>query len=127
MFNTQVTEWHKKMEEARLQELRKGRELVVQKEEIRFLKKLVEEQERTIRSLEEDIVQQNTVRERKLTDLCREMCREVSKAHVHFLLFFTSSFKKNGSSSGISERWSWSAKWTSMRSTRVKFSAVWTR
>lgn len=58
----QVTEWHKKMEEARLQELRKARELVVQKEEIRYLKNLVEEQERTIRSLEEDIVQQNTVR-----------------------------------------------------------------
>lgn len=51
------------MEEARLQELRKGRELVVQKEEIRYLKSLVEEQERTIRSLEEDIVQQNMVRE----------------------------------------------------------------
>ncbi|XP_074489789.1 centrosomal protein of 290 kDa isoform X6 [Sebastes fasciatus] len=58
-----VTEWHKKMEEARLQELRKGRELVVQKEEIRYLKNLVEEQEQTIRSLEEDIVQQNTLRE----------------------------------------------------------------
>uniref|UniRef100_A0A8C5E5P2 Centrosomal protein of 290kDa coiled-coil region domain-containing protein n=1 Tax=Gouania willdenowi TaxID=441366 RepID=A0A8C5E5P2_GOUWI len=55
-----VTEWHKKMEEARLQELRKGRELVVQKEEIKYLKNLVEEQERTIRALEEDIVQINT-------------------------------------------------------------------
>ncbi|XP_071313277.1 centrosomal protein of 290 kDa isoform X2 [Trachinotus anak] len=60
-----VIEWHKKMEEARLQELRKGRELVVQKEEIRFLKNLVEEQERTIRSLEEDIVQQNTLQEER--------------------------------------------------------------
>lgn len=49
------------MEEARLQELRKGRELVVQKEEIRYLRSLVEEQERTLRTLEEDIVQQNTV------------------------------------------------------------------
>ncbi|CAK6954564.1 centrosomal protein of 290 kDa [Scomber scombrus] len=58
-----VTEWHKKMEEARLQELRKGRELVVQKEEIRYLKNLVAEQERTIQSLEEDIVQQNTIQE----------------------------------------------------------------
>ncbi|XP_075945736.1 centrosomal protein of 290 kDa isoform X3 [Anarhichas minor] len=58
-----VTEWHKKMEEARLQELRKGRELVVQKEEIRYLKNLVEEQERTVRSLEEDVVQQNTLQE----------------------------------------------------------------
>ncbi|TKS73903.1 Centrosomal protein of 290 kDa [Collichthys lucidus] len=59
-----VTEWHKKMEEARLQELRKGRELVVQNEEIKYLKNLVKEQERSIRSLEEDIVQQNTVRKK---------------------------------------------------------------
>ncbi|KAM4734688.1 centrosomal protein of 290 kDa isoform 9-T10 [Anableps anableps] len=58
-----VTEWHKKMEEARLQELRKGRELVVQKEEITYLKKLVEEQDRTIRSLEEDVVQLNALQE----------------------------------------------------------------
>lgn len=55
-------EWHKRMEEARLQELRKGRELVVQKEEISYLKKLVEEQDRTVHSLEEDIVQLNSVR-----------------------------------------------------------------
>ncbi|XP_042352849.1 centrosomal protein of 290 kDa [Plectropomus leopardus] len=60
-----VTEWHKKMEEARLQELRKGRELVVQKEEIRYLRNLVEEQERTIRTLEEDIVQQNMLQEER--------------------------------------------------------------
>lgn len=59
------------MEEARLQEMRKGRELVVQKEEIRYLKNLVEEQERTIRSLEEDIVQQNMVRE-KLMELSED-------------------------------------------------------
>lgn len=56
------------MEEARLQELRKGRELVVQKEEIKYLKNLVEEQERTVRSLEEELVQLNTVRE-KLMEL----------------------------------------------------------
>ncbi|XP_033491058.2 centrosomal protein of 290 kDa isoform X2 [Epinephelus lanceolatus] len=60
-----VTEWHKRMEDARLQELRKGRELVVQKEEIRYLKNLVEEQDRNIRSLEEDIVQQNTFQEER--------------------------------------------------------------
>ncbi|KAM6937006.1 centrosomal protein of 290 kDa [Xenentodon cancila] len=60
-----VTEWHKKMEEARLQELRKGRELAVQKEEIAYLKKLVEEQDQTIRSLEEDIVQLNTLQEER--------------------------------------------------------------
>ncbi|XP_034443047.1 centrosomal protein of 290 kDa isoform X2 [Hippoglossus hippoglossus] len=58
-----ITEWHKKMEEARLQELRKGRELMVQKEEIRYLKNLVEQQERNVRTLEEDNVQQNTLQE----------------------------------------------------------------
>ncbi|XP_053283714.1 centrosomal protein of 290 kDa isoform X1 [Pleuronectes platessa] len=58
-----ITEWHKKMEEARLQELRKSRELMVQKEEIRYLKNLVEQQERNIRTLEEDNVQQNTLQE----------------------------------------------------------------
>lgn len=62
MVFTQVSEWHKRMEEARLQELRKGRELVVQKEEIRYLKNLVGEQEQTIRALEEEIVQLQTVR-----------------------------------------------------------------
>lgn len=62
MLFTQVTEWHKRMEEARLQELRKGRELVFQKEEIRYLKNLVGEQDQTIRSLEEEIVQLQTVR-----------------------------------------------------------------
>ncbi|XP_041853732.1 centrosomal protein of 290 kDa isoform X2 [Melanotaenia boesemani] len=60
-----VTEWHKRMEEARLQELRKGRELAVQKEEINYLKKLVEEQDRTVCSLEEDIVQLNTLQEER--------------------------------------------------------------
>ncbi|KAK5901738.1 hypothetical protein CesoFtcFv8_007068 [Champsocephalus esox] len=58
-----VTEWHTKMEDARLQELRKGRELAVQKEEIRYLKTLVEEQERNICSLEEDVVQQHRLQE----------------------------------------------------------------
>lgn len=62
MVFTQVSEWHKRMEEARLQELRKGRELAVQKEEIRYLKNLVGEQEQTIRALEEEIVQLQTVR-----------------------------------------------------------------
>ena len=57
-----MSEWHRKMEEARLQELRKGRELALQKQEITYLKKLVEEQDQTIRSLEEDVVQLNTVR-----------------------------------------------------------------
>ncbi|XP_067349953.1 centrosomal protein of 290 kDa isoform X3 [Channa argus] len=60
-----VTEWHKKMEEVRLQELRKGRELVVQKEEIRYLKNLVEEQERSIGMLEGDIVQLHMLQEER--------------------------------------------------------------
>lgn len=50
------------MEETRLQELRKARELVVQKEENQYLKNLVAEQEKAISSLEQDIVQQNMVR-----------------------------------------------------------------
>lgn len=54
-------EWHKKMEEIRLQELRNARELVAQKEENQYLKNLVAEQERSISSLEQDIVQQNMV------------------------------------------------------------------
>uniref|UniRef100_A0A672JBP0 Centrosomal protein 290 n=1 Tax=Salarias fasciatus TaxID=181472 RepID=A0A672JBP0_SALFA len=60
-----VMEWHRKMEEARLQELRRGRELVAQREEIKYLKSLVEELERTVRALEEDIVQQNTLQEER--------------------------------------------------------------
>ncbi|RVE71322.1 hypothetical protein OJAV_G00050650 [Oryzias javanicus] len=58
-----VSEWHKRMEEARLQELRKGRELAVQKEEIRYLKNLVGEQEQTIHTLEEEVVQLQTLNE----------------------------------------------------------------
>ncbi|XP_077568457.1 centrosomal protein of 290 kDa-like isoform X2 [Stigmatopora nigra] len=60
-----VREWHKKLEEAHLQELRKRREVVVQKEEIRYLKNLLEEQERNIHSLEEEIVQLNTIQEER--------------------------------------------------------------
>ncbi|XP_056138359.1 centrosomal protein of 290 kDa [Lampris incognitus] len=58
-----VSEWHKKLEDARLQELRSGRELLVKREEIKYLKSLVEEKERTIWSLQEEIVQQNTFQE----------------------------------------------------------------
>ncbi|KAK3535966.1 hypothetical protein QTP70_022859 [Hemibagrus guttatus] len=58
-----VIEWHKKLEEARLQELRKNRELVAQREEIRYLKNMVAEQERSICSLEEELVQQNNLLE----------------------------------------------------------------
>lgn len=58
------------MEETRIQELRKGRELTAQKEENQYLKKLVEEQERAICKLENDIVQQNTVRLTYIEKLC---------------------------------------------------------
>ncbi|KAI4894866.1 hypothetical protein NFI96_019180 [Prochilodus magdalenae] len=60
-----VSEWHKKLEEARLQELRRNRELGAQKEEIRYLKNIAAEQERTISSLEEELVQQNNLLEER--------------------------------------------------------------
>ncbi|XP_077423509.1 centrosomal protein of 290 kDa isoform X2 [Vanacampus margaritifer] len=60
-----VREWHKRMEEAHLQELRKSREVTMQKEEIRYLKNLLEEQERNIHSLGEEIVQQNMIQEER--------------------------------------------------------------
>lgn len=115
-----VTEWHKKMEDTRLQELRKSRELVAQKEENQYLKNLVAEQERTICSLEKDIVQQNTVRERNKTPAQTHKLIYQNE-QLDGLLFITPSFKMNGNSRGISTRWSWSASWTSTRSTRVKF------
>nr|XP_057930609.1 centrosomal protein of 290 kDa-like isoform X3 [Doryrhamphus excisus] len=58
-----VVEWHKKMEDACLQELRKSRDVAVQKEELRYLKNLVEDQERHIHSLGEDIVHLNMIQE----------------------------------------------------------------
>ncbi|XP_077373342.1 centrosomal protein of 290 kDa isoform X3 [Festucalex cinctus] len=60
-----VREWHKRMEEAHLQELRKSREVTMQKEEIRYLKNLLDEQERNIHSLGEEIVQQNMIQEER--------------------------------------------------------------
>ncbi|XP_055078613.1 centrosomal protein of 290 kDa [Periophthalmus magnuspinnatus] len=60
-----VMEWQRRMEEARLQEMRRSRELLVQKEETVFLKRLVQEQERNIQRLEEDMVQQNTLLEER--------------------------------------------------------------
>lgn len=50
------------MEELRLQDLKQNRELGVQKEEIKYLKTIIAEQERTISSLQEEVVQQNNVR-----------------------------------------------------------------
>ncbi|XP_074798028.1 centrosomal protein of 290 kDa isoform X3 [Natator depressus] len=54
-----VIEWHMKMEELRLQDLKVNRELVKQKEEMKYLNNIISEYERTISSLEEEIVQQS--------------------------------------------------------------------
>lgn len=50
-----------KIEELRLQELKLNRELVKDKEEIKYLNNIISEYEHTISSLEEEIVQQNKV------------------------------------------------------------------
>ncbi|KAM8979152.1 centrosomal protein of 290 kDa isoform 2-T4 [Sarcophilus harrisii] len=58
-----VIDWHMKIEELRLQELKLNRELVKDKEEIKYLKNIISEYEHTISNLEEEIVQQNKVHE----------------------------------------------------------------
>ncbi|NXI80892.1 CE290 protein, partial [Rhipidura dahli] len=58
-----VIEWHMKMEELHLQELKLSRELVKQKEEVKYLRNIVSEYECTISNLEEEIVQQNKLHE----------------------------------------------------------------
>ncbi|XP_023650968.2 centrosomal protein of 290 kDa isoform X3 [Paramormyrops kingsleyae] len=58
-----VKEWHKRMEELRLQELRHTRELNSQKEEIKYLKSVISEQERAIGHLEEEAVRLNNLHE----------------------------------------------------------------
>lgn len=50
-----------KMEELHLQELKLSRELVKQKEEVKYLRNIISEYECTISNLEEEIVQQNKV------------------------------------------------------------------
>ncbi|KAJ8381846.1 hypothetical protein SKAU_G00026240 [Synaphobranchus kaupii] len=60
-----VSEWHKKMEDLRLQELRRSRELSTLKEEMKYLRNAAAEQERTISGLEEDVVQQNNFHEER--------------------------------------------------------------
>ncbi|XP_053317885.1 centrosomal protein of 290 kDa [Spea bombifrons] len=60
-----VTEWHKKMEELRLQDLRLARELNRKKEEMNHLNNIISEQERTIRTLEEEVVQQGKFHEER--------------------------------------------------------------
>uniref|UniRef100_A0A4X2L756 Centrosomal protein 290 n=1 Tax=Vombatus ursinus TaxID=29139 RepID=A0A4X2L756_VOMUR len=58
-----VIDWHMKMEELRLQELKLNRELVKDKEEMKYLKNVISEYEHTISNLEEEIVQQNKFEE----------------------------------------------------------------
>lgn len=72
----QVSEWHKKLEEVRLLEMRQSRELGAQREKIKYLRNIVAEQERTISALEEELVQQNNV--------------SIAFKHVSSLFFFYS-------------------------------------
>ncbi|XP_074082638.1 centrosomal protein of 290 kDa isoform X2 [Macrotis lagotis] len=58
-----VIDWHMKMEELRLQELKLNREIVKDKEEMKYLKNVISEYEHTINNLEEEIVQQNKFHE----------------------------------------------------------------
>nr|XP_031318912.1 centrosomal protein of 290 kDa isoform X4 [Camelus dromedarius] len=60
-----VITWHTKIEELRLQELKLNRELVKDKEEIKYLNNMISEYEHTISSLEEEIVQQNKFHEER--------------------------------------------------------------
>ncbi|KGL91341.1 Centrosomal protein of 290 kDa, partial [Charadrius vociferus] len=60
-----VIEWHVKMEELHLQELKLNRELVKQKEEVKYLRNIISEYEHTINNLEEEIVQQNKFHEER--------------------------------------------------------------
>ncbi|NXQ83718.1 CE290 protein, partial [Nyctibius grandis] len=60
-----VIEWHMKMEELHLQELKLNRESVKQREEMKYLRNIISEYERTINNLEEEIVQQNKFHEER--------------------------------------------------------------
>ncbi|XP_055483807.1 centrosomal protein of 290 kDa [Psammomys obesus] len=60
-----VLNWHVKIEELRLQELKLNRELLKDKEEIKYLNNIISEYEHTINSLEEEIVQQNKFHEER--------------------------------------------------------------
>ncbi|XP_048357510.1 centrosomal protein of 290 kDa [Sphaerodactylus townsendi] len=60
-----VIEWHVRIEELRLQELKLNRELTKQKEENKYLNNVISEYDRTINNLEEEIVQQNKFHEER--------------------------------------------------------------
>ncbi|XP_072914961.1 centrosomal protein of 290 kDa isoform X2 [Hemitrygon akajei] len=92
-----VTEWHSKIEELRLQDLRMNRCLNKQKEEIKYLTNIISEQEHTINDLEEETVQQNKFHEERLLawdhrelelqrqlDMYEHQSNEVLKAALKF-------------------------------------------
>ncbi|XP_070611887.1 centrosomal protein of 290 kDa isoform X3 [Erythrolamprus reginae] len=60
-----VIEWHVKIEELRLQELKLNRELSRKNEEIKYFKNIIFEYEQTINHLEEEIVQQGQFHEER--------------------------------------------------------------
>ncbi|XP_077790920.1 centrosomal protein of 290 kDa isoform X12 [Podarcis muralis] len=60
-----VIEWHMKIEELRLQDLKMNRELAKKKEEIKYLNNILSEYDRTINNLEEEIVQQSKFHEER--------------------------------------------------------------
>ncbi|XP_026554932.1 centrosomal protein of 290 kDa [Pseudonaja textilis] len=60
-----VIEWHVKIEELRLQQLKLNRELSRKNEEIKYLKNILSEYEQTINHLEEEIVQQGQFHEER--------------------------------------------------------------
>ncbi|KAM9388160.1 centrosomal protein of 290 kDa [Phaethornis superciliosus] len=60
-----VIEWHTKMQELHLQELKLSRELVKQKEEVKYMRNVITEYECTISNLEEEVVQQKKFHEER--------------------------------------------------------------
>ncbi|XP_078075740.1 centrosomal protein of 290 kDa isoform X3 [Mustelus asterias] len=60
-----VIEWHKKIEDLRLQELKMNRCINNQKEELKYLNNIITEQELIINNLEEETVQQNKLHEER--------------------------------------------------------------
>ncbi|XP_051787455.1 centrosomal protein of 290 kDa [Erpetoichthys calabaricus] len=71
-----VSEWHKKMEELRLQEQKQNRELGRLKEEIKYLKNVIAEQEQAVCQLEEELVQQSSFHEE------RQLCWDQREAEL---------------------------------------------
>ncbi|XP_038636326.1 centrosomal protein of 290 kDa isoform X10 [Scyliorhinus canicula] len=60
-----VIEWHKKIEDLRLQDLKMNRCINKQNEELKYLNSLITEQEHTINNLEDEMVQQNKLHEER--------------------------------------------------------------